>query len=134
MANKLLSNIRNYIQGTYYNFLNGHELTPTHIKEQAFYRASLCEDCLKQGSCPHCGCSTPALFFSPLKEDALKKWGPMVSKEEWEKSSSQEASLDAIITPPTQVETLTWLGGLLDSPVASIIELEKEMNFDDRSN
>jgi hypothetical protein len=64
-------NIRDYVQGTYNYFFK--ENIEQYKKEQAFYRAFLCSSCLNNGSCFHCGCSTPALFFAPNKTDANNK-------------------------------------------------------------
>lgn len=75
-------NIRDYVQGTYnYFFKNTIE---QHKKEQAFHRALLCKPCLNAGSCEHCGCATPHLFFAPNKTDAGNKWGVMLEAAEWE--------------------------------------------------
>lgn len=66
---------------------------PEHIKEQALLRMELCKECVGLGKCVHCGCKSPALFYSPTKEDALGRWGRMLGKEEWEYIKTQ-AKLD----------------------------------------
>jgi hypothetical protein len=77
-------NVRNFIEGTInftkkkYNFLE------PHIKEQAEYRQFLCKPCVDNLKCHGCTCKVPNLFYAQNKIDADKKWGPMVSKEEWE--------------------------------------------------
>lgn len=75
-------NVRDYVQGTYNHFFK--EDIKTHIREQAMYRASLCNKCLINGSCMHCGCSTPGVFFAPNKVDANNKWGAMLGEKNWE--------------------------------------------------
>jgi hypothetical protein len=83
-----LNDVRNFIEGNYrfFNFKNN----PEHINEQAFYRAAKCQDCLKAGKCRHCGCTTPNMFFSPNKIDALNKWGVMLDEEGWKKFKNSD--------------------------------------------
>jgi len=66
----MLSKIRDLIQGFYY--ANIPDLPP-HIREQAELRAFLCAPCTNNGSCIHCKCKTPEMFFSPLKKDSDSK-------------------------------------------------------------
>lgn len=73
---------RDFIEGSTL-YATKNLLTPTHIREQAIWRAFLCDECLNKGSCKICGCSTPAMFFSPNKVDSDKKWGVMLSKSKW---------------------------------------------------
>jgi len=61
------------------------KILPAHYRDQAEWRAYLCKDCLETGKCKECGCKTPQMFYAPNKKDKLDKWGPMLSKKEWEK-------------------------------------------------
>jgi len=78
-------NIRNFLQG----MKNYYTTSPKHVREQALYRANLCQDCLANGSCVVCGCKTPHMFFSPNKKDSKGKWSTMLSSYEWEQFKSQ---------------------------------------------
>lgn len=80
-------NITSFIRGTSKKLLDDLDIVnvPEHEAKQIIIRASTCSDCLENGSCFHCGCTTPDLFYDPKKVDAKKKWGKMMSKEEWEK-------------------------------------------------
>lgn len=86
-----LNNIKDFVQG-YYNYFRNYlddESLPKHVREQALYRAMLCVGCLNNGKCTECKCATPAMFFSPGKEDSLGRWGKMIDVEEWEKFKSE---------------------------------------------
>lgn len=85
-------NVRNYVEGNIFAALEKN--LPDHISEQAMYRMALCLDCLKNGRCLKCGCKTPQLFYAPMKQD--DKWGPMMSKSEWEKFKTTREYLDVI--------------------------------------
>lgn len=81
---KLLTVIEDLASGVSNQLIQTHgKGLPTYMLEQIAYRMFLCKDCLMKGSCPHCLCRAPTLFYSATKVDALKKWGPMVSEEEW---------------------------------------------------
>lgn len=84
--NVTLGDVRNFIEGNmlYFSDLSLQKLDQ-HIKEQALYRAMLCQDCLMDGKCRSCGCKTPQLFYAPKKVDAEKRWHTMLPKEFWEK-------------------------------------------------
>lgn len=74
--------IRNFIQG---NLLHASkDFLPDYMKEQAEYRAWLCRSCLVKKKCPHCSCKVPNMFYAPKKVCKLNKWGPFLSKNEWE--------------------------------------------------
>jgi hypothetical protein len=80
-----MSDINNFIQGYTNKVKSRFDLLDIHIKEQAMWRAFLCNECLDNGKCLICKCSTPAMFYAPGKVDSKGRWGTMVSKEEWEK-------------------------------------------------
>ena len=95
-------NIMNFLQGNYYLLkyrLNDSSIEK-HVKEQALYRAELCKECLEEGKCLGCNCSTPGLFFAPNKEDHEGRWGKMLSFEKWEEFKKQNdisIHLDALL-------------------------------------
>ena len=78
------TNISHLIEGTVRSKLAAFNHQPPHIKEQAEIRAAKCAPCLTNKSCLHCGCSTPSLFYATSRSDAKKRWGPMLSKQDWE--------------------------------------------------
>jgi hypothetical protein len=80
-----LSDIQNFIQGNI-NLIKDERFNglPQHIKEQAALRAQLCEECTRLGKCPHCGCSTPGMFYAPRKTCSKGRWGVMLGKDQWE--------------------------------------------------
>lgn len=53
-----------------------------HIEEQALERALKCTECVENGSCVHCGCKSPQLFYSVYKKCPQNKWDIMMNKEE----------------------------------------------------
>lgn len=55
----------------------------SHIKEQVFYRKSLCSDCEEIGECKICGCSVPGKWFSD--RSCGGPWKDMLNADEWEK-------------------------------------------------
>lgn len=57
-----------------------------YILEQALLRAYLCRECMENGRCVVCKCTTPNMFFSPNKTDSKGKWGVMVEKDTWEEN------------------------------------------------
>lgn len=70
-------NIRNFVSGNYNFYVsNYNKPDKIHQLEQFMYRAYLCRDCLENGKCKHCGCTTPNLFFAPRKMDSENKWPP----------------------------------------------------------
>lgn len=79
-----MSNISNFINGTFNKLKDDFELLQPHIKEQALYRAILCKPCYDNGSCLECGCKTPDMFYSVNKTDANGKWGKMLNADAWE--------------------------------------------------
>lgn len=54
--------------------------------EQIIYRQSFyeCKKCLKNGSCTHCGCSTPDLFFEKEMVCSGGNWNEILPADEWE--------------------------------------------------
>lgn len=43
--------------------------------EVVVLRATLCHECVKQGSCVHCGCSAPENMYSLKNECSAGNWG-----------------------------------------------------------
>ena len=58
-------------------------VVPIHIIEQIMYRTLVCNDCMENGKCKHCGCNTPALFYSYFLSCSEGKWGPFMNKKNW---------------------------------------------------
>lgn len=52
--------------------------------EQVVYRMSLCRQCVKNGSCVHCGCKSPELFLDGKNVCSADNWYEMLSPEQWE--------------------------------------------------
>lgn len=44
--------------------------------EMVVDRASRCPDCVEEGSCVHCGCTSPENMYSPLNSCSAGNWGP----------------------------------------------------------
>lgn len=74
------ANVKNFVEGNYNYYIS----RPSHIEEQANYRAYLCQSCHNEGRCPHCGCRTPQMFYSPSKVDSQGRWGRMLPPDEWD--------------------------------------------------
>lgn len=51
--------------------------------EQIAFRMSECSECVKKGSCVHCGCSSTKLL-NKSESCSAGLWGPVKPKEEWE--------------------------------------------------
>jgi hypothetical protein len=58
-------------------------LVPYHIAEQIIYRSLICNDCMRDGKCKHCGCHTPVLFYSYFLSCEEGKWGPFFNRKNW---------------------------------------------------
>lgn len=58
-------------------------IIPFHIVEQIHYRALICNDCMRNGKCKHCGCHTPALFYSYYLQCEEGKWPPFMKRKYW---------------------------------------------------
>ena len=91
MSKITFKNIKSFIQGNLNLILNtlGNEYKipflklDQHIKEQIAYRMDICGDTCKN-KCISCGCSTPALWFSPTKCEG-NKYPDFMDKTSWEK-------------------------------------------------
>lgn len=134
-----LKNIKNFAEGTlnYIKFKNENTSNSVffkkledHVKEQAFYRAYLCQKCLSNGACIRCGCKTPEMFFSPKKVDSEGKWREMLNKEEWEqfkKDNNIELSTLTIYKPEEPTLTKDMLIEYLKQYDKSKNEHEKRL-------
>lgn len=113
-------NVRNYIEGTYYKLKAQNAFSTEkemHINQQALRRASLCSTCLDNQSCLYCGCDTPDAFFAPEKYDSKTKWGPMLSKEDWEdfqKVNGTEYFSDNILYDSVNKKIIFVLSGIYE--------------------
>ena len=68
-----------FIQGTFIEKFIGF-----HVVEQIMYRATVCSECTKAGKCVGCGCTTPDLYFTRDISCSKHRWGPIMTKENWE--------------------------------------------------
>lgn len=61
------------------------ELTTPHELEQIVWRMSQesCRECLISGSCTHCGCASPELFYDRENWCSGMHWLAMVDEEMW---------------------------------------------------
>lgn len=67
------------------------ESIPDNIRDQIKYRALKCAPCTKAGSCTHCGCPTPKMFFAEHKLDSENKWPPhFVDEKVWDEKYKEE--------------------------------------------
>jgi hypothetical protein len=51
---------------------------------QILLRRKLCQSCFENKRCHGCTCKVPGLFYDPYRIDHDKKWGPMMTKNEWD--------------------------------------------------
>ena len=63
------------------------ELWNPHELEQISVRMSNleCRTCLKAGTCHHCGCTSPDLFYDRTNWCSGQHWGAMVGERLWER-------------------------------------------------
>lgn len=80
-----LKNIGRYIQGYSRKLTESFGLLPEYKQEQVVWRTTQAQECLKNGSCLFCGCTTPAKFYSDEAcEDPVRKCYPdMMSEQDW---------------------------------------------------
>lgn len=72
---------RAYFQGKHLEQEVGY-----HYCEQVVIRSLLCEQCLNNGKCLHCGCATPDHFMASDNFCSQGMWTAMIDDpEEWEK-------------------------------------------------
>lgn len=76
-------NILNFLSGYKNLALTKIKKSPPWMEEMVEYRAFLCKPCLDNGKCLYCGCSTPGLFYAPLKKDPQKRWPTILNEEAW---------------------------------------------------
>lgn len=59
--------------------------------EQVFYRQSFgeCIGCWKNGSCTHCGCKAPELFYEKEMVCSGGNWNEVLPPAEWEEFKKQ---------------------------------------------
>lgn len=65
--------------------------------EMVVYRMSLCKSCVQEGSCLHCGCKSPELFYDPQNWCSGGNWDSIKCREDWEKFKNQ-MGIDFMIT------------------------------------
>lgn len=94
------------------NFLSGYKnlaLTKIRkaqpwIEEMVEYRAFLCNDCLNNGRCQVCRCSTPGMFYAPLKKDSRKRWPTIADSDEWESFKSNDPNYQKYLQIKQQID------------------------------
>lgn len=59
-----------------------------HYMEQLLYRSFICRPCIDNKKCLHCGCDAWGKMLDPKSSCSAEKWGPMQSKEQWNRSVS----------------------------------------------
>jgi len=79
-----LNNVKSFLSAHYSMFLNIFDLYPEHKKEQVAYRLSLCDDCIKEGECPYCGCPPEKKAFADKSCNKGDRFPDMLNKTEWE--------------------------------------------------
>lgn len=117
------SNIQNFVSGNYNFYVKSYN-TPSkiHQLEQFMYRAYLCRDCLEDGKCKHCGCTTPNLFFAPRKMDSENKWPPFFfDKDGWNEYKEQHLQAMEFTTLFRQ-KLDDYRGGLPNNAVPQLVQ------------
>lgn len=84
-----------YLLQTLLNRLDGSTWSPQqHEVEQLMYRYTACRDCVIAGKCVYsdCGCKMPARAHvkTDMCPNSPPKWGPMMSKEAWDKEKEDK--------------------------------------------
>lgn len=81
MAKVNLQNAYNFIEGHVNNLLEEYKVIS--FNEQVQYRKLICSnDCIKQGKCIKCGCSSPKRLYS-TKTCNPSRFPDIMSPEEW---------------------------------------------------
>ena len=78
-----LHNVTNAVQGTTNLVASRLHIRDEFKEEQFRYRAFLCLECVKNGRCVVCGCSSPGIFYAPNKQDSKNRWPTLKSESEW---------------------------------------------------
>jgi len=91
-----LPNIKHFLQGYGRSFLKSFGSLPKHIEEQYYYRIEQVKthslECLEQGKCKVCGCSTPELFLSSKScENNPPCYSSFLEESDWESFKNQNS-------------------------------------------
>lgn len=100
-----------------------------HEQDQILLRMLLCEDCMSNGSCSVCGCTTPNMFYDPNKLDAAGKWGRILNHEEWKRlmgKTFKEKKSTGLDKEPKQVASKKGKAKKSDAPVLRIEDLPEK--------
>lgn len=77
--------IISFIEGNSRYYLDKIIDLDPHIKEQVSYRGMLCkDDCLIEGSCKYCGCTSKKVIFSTSSCNLGERFPDLMNKEDWE--------------------------------------------------
>ena len=80
-----IKNIKSFIRGHYNMYLDKLGAYPKHKQEQILYRLSLCEDCVTNKGCKHCGCDPHKKVYDDKSCNGGERFPDMLSEVEWNK-------------------------------------------------
>lgn len=84
MDSNLSNNIYNYIEGNTNKLLSSINLRSQYYIEQIQYRSLICsKDCIPQGKCIKCGCSTPGRLYT-TKTCNSDRFPDIMNEQQWE--------------------------------------------------
>ena len=78
-----IKNIKSFIRGHYNMYLDKLGAYPKHKQEQILYRLSLCEDCVTNKGCKHCGCPPHKKVYDDKSCNNGERFPDMLSEVEW---------------------------------------------------
>ena len=80
-----IKNVKSFIRGHYNMYLDKLGAYPKHKQEQILYRLSLCEDCVDNKGCKHCGCPPHKKVYDDKSCNGGERFPDMLSEIEWNK-------------------------------------------------
>lgn len=82
-------NVKNYMEGRKNQLFSMFNITTEGFEEQVKYRMSKCEDCIKEGECPYCGCPTPDRLYASQSCNGGLKFPDIMTDLEWTEYKTQ---------------------------------------------
>lgn len=80
-----LKDVENFIVGNYRFFKNKLIASPDYIKEQIYYRLSVCaDDCLITNKCQYCPCPPKKKAWVTESCNDGERFPDLMNKDEWE--------------------------------------------------